>query len=178
MESQENSLSAPVSKRVVNLLGNEVIELLINSNTITLFDIDSTHETKNKTITSTHFYGYKINEIIKEPVLTTQEDLKSFFLGLATYNWAGPVAPCIIEPGFAMAFGNLEGESLLNIFICFRCGKLQFQWGNGKNEIEAYFYGYDILLIILNEVFKESEKVKSIMSQFSIHYDSNEDDLL
>lgn len=173
MKTQENSFNAPVSNRIVNLLGQEIIELLISSNTLTLYDIDSTSEINSKTVTATHFYGYKINEVITEPTLSTLQDLKSFFLGLSSYNWLGPVAGCALEPGFAITFGNSQSDNLLNIFICFRCGKLLFQKGNEKEGNEIYFSGYDILLILFNDAFKDSKKAKSIMSNFSMLDDSD-----
>lgn len=166
METKENSYNTPVSNRIVKLLGSEIIELLVNSNTITLYDIDVTPEINSKIITSTHFHGYKINNVINESVLSTVEDLKSFFLGLSSYTWTGPVSGCVFEPGFVVSFGNSNDKNSLSIFICFKCGQLLFQWGKEEKIYKTYFSGHDILLILLNIEFKDSKKIKAIINQF------------
>ncbi|RFS14850.1 hypothetical protein [Emticicia sp. C21] len=165
MEYQENSFSSPVSNRIVNLLGTEVIDLLIQSSALALYDIDEVPEADRNSITSTHFNGHRINKVIDTPAVSSLCDLKSFFLGLSSYNWDGPVSGCAFEPGFVVIFGDSQDKNLLSIFICFKCGELLFQWEKGAKINRMHFSGFDILLIILHDELKSS-KIRLLQTQF------------
>lgn len=165
---QESLLTISISDRIINLLGYELIDLLLNCTKLTLYDINDVRENTNNTVTSTHFCGYRINSIKPEPASSTIKDLKNIFLGLTTYQWDGAATACVFQPGFALSFGNMNDKHLINIFICFKCSEILFQWDNGVKSIKKSFCALSILLIVLEEEFNDCKKIEEIREQFSI----------
>ena len=128
-QGKEDTMVNGVSEKVMQFLGNEIVDIIKNPEVVESYKIKIKKENSG-----TRIAGYPV--VAQGPALTAQQidQIRSVLLDRNTYMF-DYVKKCLFLPEYALKFRKGAGEVV--VLLCFSCEELTFVY-KGKELLEDF----------------------------------------